>query len=335
MRNMQDMVENMLKFQQESQRPASAYSAPDGRPSSAFGPGQSNAQMQQIGNVFYNLLGMIGHKQGDSKIVGLGNELRDAVQSKKYENLLDQANQPYAGYEKMNLLRTTDMSNADVAKLMNSGNGDLLSQPPSTILSSGAAGRELDLEELRSTPYTRNLTRLAIIAYKTPTFGIEQSRMPKALEFRFRFFTFSEVRTAPLRVNSGSQFGTGKAVLEPGVAYSLTKMKPNSVHGYAANFELEHDAAGGLREIFQKEFNIDPSLSGIDGEHIELAKYFKDRFLTVDCFDSQTQFYFGCCKIPLYELLKPSGEMHKECEIFDPRTTATWASSRSSCRTSG
>lgn len=37
--------------------------------------------MQQIGNVFYNLLGMIGHKHGDTKIIGIGNELRDSIQS--------------------------------------------------------------------------------------------------------------------------------------------------------------------------------------------------------------------------------------------------------------
>lgn len=242
--------------------------------------------MQQIGNVFYNLLGMIGHKNGDTKLIGIGNTLRDNIQSQKFHNLFDKGNVPYAGYDKINLLRTMDMSNADQAMLMNKGLGDLLHHPTAQLMSTGMAKRQLeqrgaiDMDLEAKTPFKRSVITLTFVAYKTPTHAIEQSKLPKALEFRFRFFTFSEVKTAPLKLITSTNFGTGKTVLAPGTAYQLQKQDR-----YMANVEFER-GGNPMEQLFRKAFDIDPSLSGIKDEHVKLAEYLKDRYLTIECFDS-------------------------------------------------
>ena len=66
---------------------------------------------------------------------------------------------------------------------------------------------------------------------------------------------------------------------------------------------------------------IDPSQSSITEEHDDFINYLKERYLTIDIFDGQTQFYFGSCKIPLFEYLRQGKDVitkAKECEIFDP-----------------
>jgi len=51
-------------------------------------------------------------------------------------------------------------------------------------------------------------------------------------------------------------------------------------------------------------FNIDPSESKIINEHVKLANYLKERFLTIDIFDVKTKFFYGSCKIPMFEILR-------------------------------
>ena len=60
---------------------------------------------------------MIGIKNRDERIIGISNELRDLIQSKKFNNLFE-SNVPFPGLDKINLLRTTDISMADQANLM-------------------------------------------------------------------------------------------------------------------------------------------------------------------------------------------------------------------------
>lgn len=52
------------------------------------------------------------------------------------------------------------------------------------------------------------------------------------------------------------------------------------------------------------KFEIDPSVSRIEDEHMRLAKYLKSRYLTIDIFDAHTRFFFGSCKIPLFEIMR-------------------------------
>ena len=58
-------------------------------------------------------------------------------------------------------------------------------------------------------------------------------------------------------------------------------------------------------------------------EHLALASYLYERFLTVDVFDGDSLFLYGTCKIPLFELLRQGrGTVvrAKECEMCDPDT---------------
>ena len=64
--------------------------------------------MSQVGNVFYNLLNMVGYQNRDDRMVGLSNDLRDMIQSKKFNNLFEN-NVPYAGFDKINLLKTYEI----------------------------------------------------------------------------------------------------------------------------------------------------------------------------------------------------------------------------------
>ena len=67
-----------------------------------------------------------------------------------------------------------------------------------------------------------------------------------------------------------------------------------------------HERPGGgvIDNLIQVHFEIDGSISKIENENLKFAKYLKERFLTIDIFDAKTRFYFGSCKIPLFELLR-------------------------------
>jgi len=107
--------------------------------------------MQQIGNVFYNLLNMMGAQNKDERMIGLSNELREMIQSKKFNNLFDN-NVPFAGFEKVNLLRTTDLSMRDQANLIKQGMGDILHHPTAQIMSSSIIKDKLDLQVEKADP---------------------------------------------------------------------------------------------------------------------------------------------------------------------------------------
>jgi len=63
-------------------------------------------------------------------------------------------------------------------------------------------------------------------------------------------------------------------------------------------------------------FDIDPSLNDTDDnysdydEHMQLAKYLKDRILTIDLWDGDSMMHFGTCKVPLAALMR-QGEASK------------------------
>lgn len=84
--------------------------------------------MQQIGNVVYNLLNMVGAQNKDERMIGVANELRGLMQSEKFDNLFDDK-VPYVGFDKINLLKANEISHEDQAKLMKQGLGDLFRHP--------------------------------------------------------------------------------------------------------------------------------------------------------------------------------------------------------------
>ena len=99
--------------------------------------------MQQIGNVFYNLLNLLGQKNQDERMIGLSKDLRDMIQSRRFDNLFE-GNVPFAGMEKINLLKTHDLSVQDQAHLIKSGLGDLLNHPSNRVLSSAIIKDDID-----------------------------------------------------------------------------------------------------------------------------------------------------------------------------------------------
>ena len=51
-------------------------------------------------------------------------------------------------------------------------------------------------------------------------------------------------------------------------------------------------------------FDIDPSVSRIDDEHMKLARYMNEQFLTIDIYDADSKFLFATAKVPMFELLR-------------------------------
>jgi len=59
---------------------------------------------------------------------------------------------------------------------------------------------------------------------------------------------------------------------------------------------------------------------------MHLAEYLKEKYLTIDVFDAQSRFFYGSCKIPLFEIMRQNiqgGKVvrAKECEIFNPHNS--------------
>ena len=72
-------------------------------------------------------------------------------------------------------------------------------------------------------------------------------------------------------------------------------------------------------------YEVDPIKDKIEDQHIKFASYLKDRYLNVDIYDAVRGFYYGTCRIPLFEMLRQkresTGDRPKECEIFNPNTS--------------
>ena len=56
-------------------------------------------------------------------------------------------------------------------------------------------------------------------------------------------------------------------------------------------------------------FDIDPSMrdAGEDDDvddHMQLAKYLKDRVMTIDLWNGDSLMHVGTCKIPLYSFMR-------------------------------
>lgn len=91
--------------------------------------GSTRIQMQQIANVFYNLISMVGVQNQDPRLVALSSQMRNIVQSKSFTNLFEN-NVPYAGFkDKINLLRVIDIEERDRNHLIEQGFGDILHHP--------------------------------------------------------------------------------------------------------------------------------------------------------------------------------------------------------------
>jgi hypothetical protein len=94
----------------------------------------------------------------------------------------------------------------------------------------------------------------------------------------------------------GGDQGASFPMLNPGQPYFLMK---------SSSIKATQDSSGNyLDNLVSVTFEVDPSKSKIVDEHVRLANYLKERYLTIDIFDAQTKFFFGSCKIPLFEILR-------------------------------
>jgi hypothetical protein len=96
----------------------------------------SQAHIASIGNVFYNMLNILGEKEKDKRIIGLSDELKKLMQTSRHDDLLA-SKAPYVGMGKVNLLKTTDLPMSDQVNFIKHGLGDALKHPSASIKSDG------------------------------------------------------------------------------------------------------------------------------------------------------------------------------------------------------
>ena len=139
-------------------------------------------------------------------------------------------------------------------------------------------------------------------------------KIPSKFFAKFRFFTFDEVKTDYLSLMAPRQEGSDELKLEASTAYFLKK----TLNRQGAVLEQPLSTA---EDLVSCSFEIDGSVSNVQNEILKFAQYLKDRYLTIDLFDADSNFFFGSCKIPLFELLRQGKGIvvrPKECEIFNP-----------------
>lgn len=69
---------------------------------------------------------------------------------------------------------------------------------------------------------------------------------------------------------------------------------------------------------------MDPSRSGVADEHMILAKYLHESYLSIDMYDADTRFLYGTTKLPLRELLRQgrqSVQIAKTASLCSPEST--------------
>ena len=91
-------------------------------------------------------------------------------------------------------------------------------------------------------------------------------------------------------------------------------------HGQRQRFDNRNDP-----DMVFVTFEIDPSISKIENENEDLARYLKERYLNFDVYDADTKFLYAEFKLPLYEVLRqtsPSISKIKECNACAPSVGA-------------
>jgi hypothetical protein len=74
--------------------------------------GTSQEHISSIANVFYNMLNLLGEKERDPRVIGLAESIKQTMQTNRYDDLLA-PKVPYVGFQKVNLLKTTDLPQSD------------------------------------------------------------------------------------------------------------------------------------------------------------------------------------------------------------------------------
>eukprot|EP00347_Sterkiella_histriomuscorum_P000155 403376962 len=287
---------------------------------------QSNSQqIAMIGNVFYNMLNLIGETERDKRIIGLSEDLKKMIQQQRFDDLLA-PKAPYVGMGMVNLLKTTDLPIHDQVNFIKNGYGELLQHPTAQILSTSIQQNQLSLQNELADPLKASTVTFKFLCYKAPV--SPQDYLPSKLFFQFKFFTFPSLQTDKVKIvcdeHQDGSYKLGQVFYlskeHPGVSRALTT---NLMQQQAATNKLMQTDTRHDPNLLAITFEIDPSLSRIKDENVKLSHYLKERFLTVDVFDGDTLFLYGTCKIPLYELMRQGKQTivrAKECEMCDPDT---------------
>ena len=144
------------------------------------------------------------------------------------------------------------------------------------------------------------------MALKTP-FNLNSmlTTFPKKLYFTFKFFTFQTASTETVFLKDpASPSVLADAQPKMGSQYLLEKVDKTSSSASVLD---------GVNVI--RIFDIDPSLKeGLEDndvdDHMQLAKYLKERVMTIDLWNGDSLMHFGTCKIPLYAFMR-QGEVSK------------------------
>ena len=116
-----------------------------------------------------------------------------------------------------------------------------------------------------------------------------------------RFFSFPEVMTDTVSLTLPG-YSSDFSELMPGQTYYLAKDR----YTESALGKIQRDRSDSLRDpdLLSVSFEVDPGKSLVKGEHVSLAHYLKDHYLSIDVFDAESKFHYASCKLPLYELLR-------------------------------
>lgn len=283
---------------------------------------QSQAHIASIGNVFYNMLNILGEKEKDKRIIGLSDELKRLMQTTRYDDLLA-PKAPYVGMGKVNLLKTTDLPVSDQVNFIKHGLGDALKNPTASIKSDGMQKEKMALDVEEHDHLKSSTVTFKFICFKTP--WTDSEKVPKKFFFHFKFFTFPAVKTSSVTFKNEHEHAKSVSDVQgvkPGQPYYLTRTSQASNTKRPGDSENKEDTMHDP-SMLSVTFSVDPSLSHIKDEDMRLAGYLYDRFLTVDVFDADSLFLYGTCKIPLFELLRQgrgSVVRAKECEMCDPES---------------
>lgn len=282
----------------------------------------STAHIASIGNVFYNLLNILGERESDKRIIGLSDELKKLMQSARHDDLLA-PKAPYVGIGRVNLLKTTDLPVSDHINFIKHGLGDALKNPSANVRSEDIRKDRIgmDLEEADS--LKASTLTFKFICFKTPWGTV--AGVPKKFFFSFKFFTFPPVKTAAVSIKNPHEHASNPNDMQgmkPGQPYYLSRVLPGSLSKRPQDPEnARKDDTSHDPNMLAVTFQVDPSMSRILDEHMRLSNYLYERFLTVDIFDADSLFLYGTCKIPLFELLRQgrgSVVRAKECEMCNP-----------------
>jgi len=86
--------------------------------------------------MFYNMLNLLGEKEGDKRVLGLAESVKQTMTSTRYDDVLA-PKAPYVGFHNLNLLKTTDLPQSDQVNFIKHGLGEQLKHASAQITSDG------------------------------------------------------------------------------------------------------------------------------------------------------------------------------------------------------